>query len=605
MQRRTFLKGVAGASIVSVAGCSSHSGSSSSATTTGSQTTSGKYSLTLDETAWNWDKTNDVYWQLGKVYVTNPAAKDIENLAIYVPGAYLSATKNSNGTYTAKVNAKGTVGQYTASTAPFVFPSQTPGYAAQKPPTSYTYSDVSAHLKAGLIYVAAGMRGKDSNTSTRSDDAPWGVTDLKAAVRYIRYNADLLPGDKTKTFVFGMSGGGAQSALMGATGDSVLYQPYLESIGAAMTTPAGKTISDAVAGVMSWCPITALDYGNAAYEWNMGQFYPTGTRASSTWTSAYSADLAVAFADYINRLGLKDSSGKALTLTKSASGTYLAGSYYDYLISVLQKSLNDFLSDTTFPYTQITPPSGSSSGGSASGSGSAMPTGAIPTGAMPTGSSGSGSFGGTSTTYKTLADYIAHLNSATTWVQYDATTKTAKVLSLKGFAQSQKKASKDVGAFDGIARGAVENVVHGIGTTGLHFSPVAKSVIAQNESRYAKYSDWKSEYGAAAYTGDFSKTDSIGKDVDYRSSAYNPMYFISPYYQGYRRSTVAPHWRIRTGIMQPDTANTTEVNLLLALQNYGITDIDFATVWGKPHIEAERTGDADANFIAWVKKTAP
>jgi hypothetical protein len=28
-------------------------------------------------------------------------------------------------------------------------------------------------------------------------------------------------------FTFGMSGGGAQSALVGATGDSELYTPYL------------------------------------------------------------------------------------------------------------------------------------------------------------------------------------------------------------------------------------------------------------------------------------------------------------------------------------------------------------------------------------------
>jgi hypothetical protein len=64
---------------------------------------------------------------------------------------------------------------------------------------------------------------------------------------------------------------------------------------------------------------------------------------------------------------------------------------------------------------------------------------------------------------------------------------------------------------------------------------------------------------------------------------------------------VAPHWRIRTGIMQGDTANTTEINVLLALQNYGIRNIDFATVWALPHTEAERTGDPTTNFIDWVE----
>jgi hypothetical protein len=64
---------------------------------------------------------------------------------------------------------------------------------------------------------------------------------------------------------------------------------------------------------------------------------------------------------------------------------------------------------------------------------------------------------------------------------------------------------------------------------------------------------------------------------------YNPMYYFSSYYDGYKTSSVAPHWRIRTGIMQGDTANTVEINLALALQNYGISNVDFAIVWGLDH----------------------
>jgi hypothetical protein len=53
--------------------------------------------------------------------------------------------------------------------------------------------------------------------------------------------------------------------------------------------------------------------------------------------------------------------------------------------------------------------------------------------------------------------------------------------------------------------------------------------------------------------------------------------------------------------MQGDTANTTEINILLALQNYGIRDVDFATVWAEAHTMAERTGDSTTNFISWVE----
>ena len=50
-------------------GCSG-SGSSSS----------GAVSLSFDDKAWHYDATNDVYWQLGKYYVSTPAAKDYETL---------------------------------------------------------------------------------------------------------------------------------------------------------------------------------------------------------------------------------------------------------------------------------------------------------------------------------------------------------------------------------------------------------------------------------------------------------------------------------------------------------------------------------------------
>ncbi|MCF2683710.1 hypothetical protein [Faecalicatena contorta] len=138
-----------------------------------------------------------------------------------------------------------------------------------------------------------------------------------------------------------MSGGGAQSALMGATGDSELYTPYLQAIGAV------EGVSDAVAGSMCWCPITNLDYADEAYEWNMGV-----TRSNlDEDMQALSDGMAEAFAQYINELGLKDSEGNVLTLTQSEDGIYQAGSYYDYVKSGVERSLNNFLADTTFPYT--------------------------------------------------------------------------------------------------------------------------------------------------------------------------------------------------------------------------------------------------------------
>lgn len=560
--------------------------------------------LAFNNAAWNYDAENNVYWQIGVQYCTTPETTEYETLGIYVPGAYMTATANGDGTYTATSNAKGTINGFTAQTAPVVMPVNTPGYSAQAAPTAYSYAEVSDYMQAGFIYVAAGMRGRAngydaSGNLAYSGGAPWGVTDFKAAVRYLRYNKEVLPGNSAGIFAFGMSGGGAQTAIIGASGDSDLYTPYLKAIGAAMNDANGQPLSDAVTGAMAWCPITSLDYADAAYEWNMGQFAATGTRAEGTFTAALSADLAQAYADYINQLGLQDENGNALVLTATDSGSYTAGSYYDYLVNTIETSLNNFLIDTTFPYT---PTLGGGMGGFPGGmpAGGAPPQGGTPpTGAMPGGTNAIPSDNATS--YATVEDYMASLNENGEWVVYDAATNTAQVTSLAGFVNSQKNPSKSVGAFDALDRSAAENDVFGNDKSdALHFDSTLAGLLAANQDTYATYSDWDAAY-VDAYATDLTALDKLDNSIATRVDAYNPMYYLLPYYDGYQTSRVAPYWRINTGIQQGDTANTVEMNLALALTNYdSVSSVDFTTVWGQGHTKAERTGSSDANFITWV-----
>ena len=589
LSRRTVLTALpAAAGVLGLGACSS-GGTASQASATASSQAPTDPKLTLDSAAWRYDATGDVYYQLGLSYVATPQASDYETLGIYVPGAYFTGTDNGNGTYTATINASGAVGSFTAATAPTVLPVNTPGYSAQKPPSEYSYDTIKAYMEAGFIYVHAGLRGKDSNSQTYSGNAPWGVTDLKAAVRYRRYNAASIPGNAAKVYVFGHSGGGAQSAVAGASGDSGLFATYLAALGAATTDTSGKALSDAVAGAMCWCPITTLDSANAAYEWNMGQFASSGTRAEGTWTRAYSQDLAAAFPAYLNELKLTDSDGKPLSLESSSKGTYLAGSYYDHLVAVIQKSLNDFLSATSFPYT----PSSTEMAGMGPGGGGA------PSGGGPDGQSSS-----ETTTYNTVEEYIASLNSSSQWVAYDASTNTATITGLEGFVTSQKNASKDVGAFDGVDRAQTENLVMGSGENKLHFSSSSREVISKGQSKYSALSGWSNDYGVAAYEKDLAAKDSVGTDMATRVSMYDPLYYLTQDSKGRGTSTIAPAWRIRTGITQGDTASTVEVNLALALQQAGAGSVDFATIWGQGHTMAELTGTGEENFIAWVTQQA-
>lgn len=603
VSRRLLLSAVPlTAALVSPAACSS--GTATDPRSPGDPATDGA-SLVLDTAAWSHDADNDVYYQLGLSYVTAPQDTAYETLSIFVPGAYMSAGDNGDGTFTASVS-EGSVGSWTAATAPVVLPVNTPGYAAQKPLTEYSYDTVSAYMQAGIIYVHAGLRGKDSTTDAAAGNAPWGVVDLKAAVRYLRYNATGLPGGAERVFVFGHSGGGAQSAVMGASGDSALYSPYLETLGAATADADGGALSDAIAGAMCWCPITSLNEANAAYEWNMGQFSSEGTRAPGTWTEAYSKDLAAAYAEHVNTMGLTDAAGTALSLEASETGVCLKGSYYDHLVGVITSSLNAFLATTEFPYTPDTTQMAGMGGGAPGDPDGGAPGGAPSGGAQdggPSGDQGPGSSQSTgATTYATVEDYIASLNAGTQWVTYDSTTRTATITGLADFVTSQKSPSKDVGALDGVDRGQTENTVLGIGQETRHFSQVSRSVLAAKESRYASLTGWSSDYGAAAYDSDFMTTDSLGIDVLIREQMYNPMHFLGTG-AGAGSSTVAPSWRIRTGIQQGDTAGTVEVNLALALATAG-HDVDFATVWGQGHTMAEVTGSGEANFIAWLSETA-
>lgn len=557
----------------------------------------------VDQTAWQYNTDDDVYYQIGISYCETPADTAYETLAIFVPGAYMDAADNGDGTYTCEMNPNAAVGAYTAETAPIVMPINTPGYSAMAALTSY--SSFTAYTDAGFVYIHAGCRGRDAG-------APAGVTDLKAAVRYLRYTDDVIPGNAERIFTFGMSGGGAQSALMGSTGDSTLYDAYLEEIGAV------TGVSDAVLGSMCWCPITNLDTADEAYEWMMGV-----TRSGLTEEEQQISDqLAEAFATYINSAGIKDPDGAVLTLSESEDGIYQAGSYYEYMKTVIEESLNHFLEDTEFPYD-----ASSASGGGRGGFGGGMPSGfggqsPFGGGQRPERGEGAPDFdagqkpdGGMmpedvsfedidditrnettsgvslSGTYETAQDYIDALNAEREWVHYDAATNTATITSIEDFVLACKSASKNLGAFDQLDGGQGENTLFGYGDgNGAHFDATLAGILNELGSNYA-----------ADYAEDLTKQDSAGNTVDYRVRMYTPLYYLLESSEEYQESTVAKYWRIRTGIAQGDCALSTEMNLALALENdERVESVDFETIWGTGHTQAERSGNSTDNFIAWV-----
>ncbi len=396
-----------------------------------------------DLTKWHYNKEFDIYYQTGIGYCEKPADEQYEQLTVFVPGAYLDASDNGDGTYTCKVSENSEINGYSAKSAPILMPIETPGYAAAKALTDEIltmrqgiFEQLCDYISQGFVLVLSGCRGI-------SESAPTGVNDLKAAIRYLRYTDDVLAGDAECIFVYGMSGGGAQAAILGASGDSELYEPYLEAIGAV------QGVSDAVAGVMAWCPVTNLDTANAEYEWMMGCTRPE----RSDELNAISDKLARAYAAYVNQAGFTDEDGKPLTLTESKEGNYQAGSYYDYVKGVIETALHHYLTDTGF--NDIT-----------------------------------------------AQDYIDSLNTDKDWVIYDKNTNTATITSVADFANHCKTASDPPVAFDGLQG---KNALFGNGEGECsHFDRILADILTELNSEYA--ADFASDLAKADSFGNTVET---------------------------------------------------------------------------------------------------
>lgn len=299
----------------------------------------GSYSLDFScyQSGWELNTENGVsfYSLLNVVYCANPTKVDYQCINFYVPAAYL----NADGT----VNPSGTAGLYTAETAPIIYINSVGGYAGKSPykigenltqlgRNKWEYS----YLEHGFIIAFVGERGintyEDADTMTNLGVAPISLVDLKAGIRFLRHNAELIPGDTDKIISNGMSAGGAMSTLISTTGNTSLFDSYLETIGAVMDEP------DDVYACMAYCPIIDLEDADLAYEWMWNQDTNYSTRTD--FTDALSAKLAEKYVAYIASLDLVDRDGTPLTLNEDASKS---GDLYDWLVAQYEASFNEYI----------------------------------------------------------------------------------------------------------------------------------------------------------------------------------------------------------------------------------------------------------------------
>ncbi len=247
------------------------------------------------------------------LYLTNPTIED-QMVSVYVPEG---ATEDSP--IILCVNNSGWIANsYSARTK-----------IEEGDEFSSTADDdkIGAILGNNYVLVSYGCRSRknDPVDGVYNGHSPATIADTKAVIRYLRANDDALTGNTDRIIITGTSGGGALSTVVAASGDSADYYEAMYEAGAAGVdkTESGyeSSVSDAVYGVIAYCPITDLGNADAAYEWTYRDAREALSQAGNedytedayTYAPEISDVLADMYVTYVDSLGLSLDDGTALT----------------------------------------------------------------------------------------------------------------------------------------------------------------------------------------------------------------------------------------------------------------------------------------------------
>lgn len=543
---------------------------------------------------WTFDKKHDCWCLEDILYTEKASVPKFQRLSIFVPEKLLHA----DGTFPKE-----------AREIPVVLENNSAGYM-QMP---HTWLDgprcyAQQYLDHGLIYVTCGCRGRESRDESGKlvGKAPASLVDLKTAIRFLRHNRAVLPGDWNRLISVGWSAGGAMSSLLAVTGDNARYDAYLRENGAFMDE------SDAVFAAQIYCPIIDLEHADLAYEWMFRadktcESSPAGPAETMTpFKEALSAKLAERYIKYFNALGLKDpETGAQLAL--NADGR--SGSGYDYLMKCLDTSATDFLrrlSAGELPQTYTVqdylagnytyqapapapsgPPAAHHAGpGEAlpdhhAGHGAALP-GDLPPKPMSLGDLVSRPPKGVP--YHGFEPPMAEYPGSNKrgWLLWDG--EHAHISDLDAYVLCHRRRMKPCTAFDKLSMDSGENQAFGTPECDyVHFCNDVDGALAELET------DFPQE--CTQYRADFA---GVAQDaqLEERVCLTNPLNFIGTE----ENSRQAQHYRIRVGASDADTSFSVSMTLALKLANAGCGTVDYALVWDQPHSEADYPGEV----LAWI-----
>ncbi len=399
-------------------------------------------------------------------------------------------------------------------------------------------SNVGAALKAGYVFVNVGTRSRRlvAADGTAAGKAPTVVVDAKAAVRYLRLNDHVMAGSAERIVVNGTSGGGALVSILGASGNSRDYLPYLDETGAVGIGKHGhSTLRDDVFAVNAYCPITDLGHANIAYEW---MYTTLGTRAAVNRNNdpVGSAEMAASFADYQRRLRLRNADGRKLT----------ADNMMDTVKAEVIRSAETFMN-----------------------------------------ASGTVKDLGETSTYTVGSVPTSFVND---WLDVDNATKKVASIDMQRYLKfvASQNVLKAAPAFDnaGVATfpgGMSENTLFGTkDQAGLNFSE-----FAWNNNAIAGDVSGRDDTGYL--WDDYVRLPST--TVDNQVKLINPMRYIDS------SADTAPYWYVRHGTRDLDTSFTVSINLARALaDDKRVRDLNYRLAWDQPHAGNYDVPEA----MAWI-----
>lgn len=555
---------------------------------------SGDFDAKLKLSSIDWSLSEDgTYWEATLNYcaennIPEAVASRYQYMKVYVPAQYLYQAVD--GSFV--VDNETFVNGYTAATAPIIFKNNCTGWNSSVPGEAD-----NEWIAEGWIHVECGARSRDAAAENGEyadlySKSPAQIVDLKSGLRLLRLNQELIPGDFEKIISYGISGGGQMSSMLGATGNMEAYYEMLWENGAAGIVKNAdgsydSTISDAVYGCMCFVPIATLDAASIAQAWMRYDSTMNGNYQFTEFERQLEADMAVAFCEYINGLGLKNDDGEILSFDidgTTGKPNPRSGSYYEQTLKNMSDALNSFASagSAIFPYT-------------------------VRIGMGPT---------ATYTTYDTFEDLYAsykemgdgYVNNGTDdWIVRND-DDTYSVTDFAGFFHGTGLTRfKGIPAFDAFGYDEVgdhmdakgkytENDAFGEpGTVTTHYSAAVAKLLQDNYEAYSKLDGFEAYQTYVDEFIDEALDNAYLKNQLYLMDSMQIMLDVA---DGAQKADIAPQWRMRMGTADQNSF-AIAYNFCMAAQMAG-SDMDYYLVWAMPHGADE--GTSTGTFVDWANE---